>query len=216
MKLIIDTYEIPASSISHQIYKTSNLKHITLHSLLNEPLVHDCVYYVHSEECDTRLIKYYFSEVVEVKSSVVYINKVRKVVKYYSVDVNGCVDVKDFDDRMDMNIRCVDGIDFDVDEDINNNNINNFIDNNINTTYINNINTSYINNINTSSLNNINTSIRNTTYINNINNKKIILKEIVEQVHKNKTSLNKNNFLPHLLAQEDEIVIFPDEDEDEY
>lgn len=47
-----------------------------------------------------------------------------------------------------------------------------------------------------------------------LNNEGYIFKEIKQQIG-NKVFINKNEYLPHLKVQENEVVIFPNEDEEE-
>ncbi|WUR03312.1 uncharacterized protein VNE69_04138 [Vairimorpha necatrix] len=129
MKLVIDKYEIPGNIISEQIFRTKEVQDISnVHDL--DPHV---VYCIHEESPDLRKIKWYFNEIVEIRNNLVYINKKRKIVKYYNI------------------IR---------------------------------------------------------------ERGEIIFKEIKNDI-KIENKINKNDFLPHLEAQNDEVVIFPNEEEDE-
>ncbi|KAK6089647.1 hypothetical protein P3W45_001413 [Vairimorpha bombi] len=85
MKLIVDKYEIPADSISEQIFRTKETRKITLKDVINGNVDSTLVYHIHEEEEDTRKLKYFFNEIVEIKNNLVYINKRRKVVKYYNI-----------------------------------------------------------------------------------------------------------------------------------
>lgn len=133
MPLIIDTYEVPACEISKAILNNANIEPVDLDLIFGGSFVDkDKIYYVHKEvEFDLRRVKYYFNEIIEVDTFIMYINKRRRSLKYFRM-IN------------------VDG--------------------------------------------------------------KFKVEEIKES--RKSTSFDKTNFLPYLKAQENEIVIFPEEDEE--
>lgn len=94
MPLIIDTFEVPASLISQRLFRCSDmieLKGISKKVIEMVLTNNDGIYFVHKECAGDEIcgIKYYFNEIVEVFTNVQYINKNRKLVKYYVIGRNG-------------------------------------------------------------------------------------------------------------------------------
>ncbi|AFN82864.1 hypothetical protein EROM_040970 [Encephalitozoon romaleae SJ-2008] len=96
MALVIDTFEVPSLLISRKLFRSLKVMDIEEVSLetIEDVLTVEGIYSIH-KECfsydDIRWMKYYFNEVVEVFANVQYINKSKKVVKYYSIirDLDG-------------------------------------------------------------------------------------------------------------------------------
>lgn len=95
MTLVIDTFEVPSLFISRKLFrslKVTDIEEVSLETIENV-LMGEGIYSIH-KECfshdDIRWMKYYSNEVVEVFANVQYINKSKKIVKYYSI-------VRDFD-----------------------------------------------------------------------------------------------------------------------
>ncbi|ADM11387.1 uncharacterized protein Eint_040980 [Encephalitozoon intestinalis ATCC 50506] len=90
MVLIVDTFEVPSLLISQKLFRSSSVVEIeeVTKETIDEVLTADGVYSIHKECFDyerIRWMKYYFNEVVEVFANVQYINKSKKVVRYYSI-----------------------------------------------------------------------------------------------------------------------------------
>jgi hypothetical protein len=138
MPLIVDSYDVPAALISHKLFRRSEVVEI---ETVDGPTIEDAImseglYCVHRERDIDGLeaLKYYFNEIVEVGTSVMYINKSKKVVRYYTIHRNG------------------DGLAEDLRE--------------------------------------------------------------LREVEDSRECVDKTAFLPHIRAQEEEIVIFPEDEED--
>ncbi|KAG5859912.1 hypothetical protein KMI_04g07210 [Encephalitozoon hellem] len=98
MALIVDTFEVPSELISQKLFRSADVRGIEEVSLgtIEEVLAGEGIYSIHREcfSCEEiRWMKYYFNEVVEVFANVQYVNKSKKIVKYYSIvrDCNGAV-----------------------------------------------------------------------------------------------------------------------------
>ncbi|CAD25288.1 hypothetical protein [Encephalitozoon cuniculi GB-M1] len=103
MVLVIDTFEVPSVVISRRLFRSSEVVEVEEVSMgtIKRVLTAGGIYSIHKEcfsDEEIRQMKYYFNEVVEVLGNVQYINKSRRVVKYYAV------------------IRGSDGVPIDLDE----------------------------------------------------------------------------------------------------
>lgn len=93
MPLIVDTFETPAVLVSRKLFGSDEITELSDVSMevVREILCGNGIYYTHMECSSDKLcsMKYYFNEVVEVLTNVRYINKNKKVVKYYSIERDG-------------------------------------------------------------------------------------------------------------------------------
>ena len=97
----MDTFAVSSLAVSRRLFRCERVEELgdvspeTIGRVLRTP----GVYGMHREcfdELDIRRMKYYFNEVVEVAENVMYVNKSKRTVKYYSIVRSACGEVVDF------------------------------------------------------------------------------------------------------------------------
>ncbi|KAH9411596.1 hypothetical protein HK407_04g07010 [Ordospora pajunii] len=92
MVLVIDVFRVPGEFVLQELFGKMAMKELNggVEQMITEILADNGVYVIHKETMDEeemRWLRYYSNEVVEVltEMNVQYVNKSKKVVKYYYV-----------------------------------------------------------------------------------------------------------------------------------